>query len=369
MYLDNAATTPLTPQVKDYIISLLDIYQNPSSTYQLGIEAKKIITTARNNVAKFINADSKDIIFTSGGSANNALFIKGYSQRNKCGVLYSPTSHKSVLKCVESLKYKCPLRVNHTGKIDLQDLKECLAMDTAKKFVVIEYANSEIGTIQDVKQIVEICHFYNAIVYVDCTGSISQIPIDTKELNADGIGFSAHKLGALKGTGVLYKKSSIELESLIYGSQEQGLFGGTENTIGIAALGKAVEKYDYSSITPKNRDYVYEYILKNIPSSYLVGESISKNRLPHNLYVCFKGIQGESLMTLLDMDNIQVSTGSACASGDLAPSSTLVAIGMNKVDINSCIRMSFSGKETKDDLNYLCQKLKKNIETLRQFNK
>lgn len=369
MYLDNAATTPLKSEVKDYIISLLDTYQNPSSMYQSGVNAKQIITTARNNVAKFIKANPQDIIFTSGGSANNTLFIKGYTQRNECRVLYSPTSHKSVLKCVESLKHKCSLKVDYTGKIDIQNLKECLSIDTTKKLVVIEYANSEIGTIQDVKQIVDICHFYNAIVYVDCTGSISQIPIDIKMLNADGLGFSAHKLGALKGTGVLYKKTTIELEPLIYGTQEQGLFAGTENTIGIGALGKAIENYDYSSITSKNRDYIYEYILKNIPNSYLVGESIGKNRLPHNLYICFEGIQGETLMTLLDMDDIQVSTGSACSSGNLAPSSTLVAIGINKTDINSCIRMSFSGNETKDDLNYLCQKLKKNIETLRQFNK
>lgn len=369
MYLDNAATTPLTPQVKDYIISLLDQYQNPSSMYQSGVDTKQIITTSRNNVANFINANPQDIIFTSGGSANNTSFIKGYTQKNKCKVLYSPTSHKSVLKCVESLRYKCPLKVQNTGKIDIRDLKECLSMDTMKKLVVIEYANSEIGTIQDVKQIIEICHFYNAIVYVDCTGSISQIPVDVKYLDVDGLGFSAHKLGALKGTGVLYKKSSIELEPLIYGSQEQGLFGGTENVLGIAALGKAVENYDYSSITSENRDYVYSYILKNIPNSYLVGESIGKDRLPYNLYICFEGIQGESLMTLLDMDDIQVSTGSACSSGNLAPSSTLVAIGMNKTDINSCIRMSFSGNETKGSLNYLCQKLKKDIETLRQFNK
>lgn len=369
MYLDNAATTPLKSEVKDYMISLLDTYQNPSSMYQSGVNAKQIITTARNNVAKFIKANPQDIIFTSGGSANNTLFIKGYTQRNECRVLYSPTSHKSVLKCVESLKHKCSLKVDYTGKIDIQDLKECLSIDTTKKLMVIEYANSEIGTIQDVKQIVDICHFYNAIVYVDCTGSISQIPIDIRMLNADGLGFSAHKLGALKGTGVLYKKTTIELEPLIYGTQEQGLFAGTENTIGIGALGKAIENYDYSSITSKNRDYIYEYILKNIPNSYLVGESIGKNRLPHNLYICFEGVQGETLMTLLDMDDIQVSTGSACSSGNLAPSSTLVAIGINKTDINSCIRMSFSGNETKDDLNYLCQKLKKNIETLRQFNK
>ena len=368
MYLDNASTTPLKPEVKDYIISLLDTYQNPSSMYQSGIEAKKIITTARNNVAKFINANPEDIIFTSGGSANNTLFIKGYTQKNECKVLYSPTSHKSVLKCVESLKYKYPLKVDCTGKIDIQDLKECLSINTMKKLVVIEYANSEIGTIQDIKQIIETCHFYNAVVYIDCTGSISQIPVDVKMLNADGLGFSAHKLGALKGTGVLYKKPSIELEPLIYGSQEQDLFGGTENVIGIAALGKAVENYDYSSITSDNRDYIYNYIKNNISDSYLVGADL-EHRLPHNLYVCFKGIQGESLMTLLDMNGYQVSTGSACTSGDLTPSSTLLAISMNKKDVNSCIRITLNGNEKNAELDKFCETLKRCVETLRQLNK
>lgn len=367
MYLDNAATTPLKSEVKDYIISLLNTYQNPSSMYQSGVNAKQIITTARNNVAKLINANPENIIFTSGGSANNTLFIKGYTQRNECRVLYSPTSHKSVLKCVESLKYKCSLKVDYTGKIDLQDLKECLSIDTMKKLVVIEHANSEIGTIQDIKQIIEMCHFYNAIVYVDCTGSISQIPINIKELNVDGIGFSAHKLGALKGTGVLYKKSSIELEPLIYGSQEQGYFGGTENVIGIAALGKAVENYDYSFITSNNRDYIYNYIKNNIPDSYLVGADL-KYRLPHNLYICFKGIQGESLMILLDMNGYQVSTGSACTSGDLTPSSTLLAIKMNNGDINNCIRITLSGKEEITELNTFCKILKRCVKTLRQLN-
>lgn len=370
MFLDNASTTPLTPQVKQYIIDLLDQFYNPSSMYQSGVNAKQIITTARNNVAKFINADPQDIIFTSGGSASNTLAIKGYESIHNCIIYYSPLLHKSALKYIETLYYNTEqLKVDCNGLIDIMDFKNRMNSLKYNPFVIIEYANSEIGTIQNVKEIINITHKFNGIVYLDCTGSISTIPLDIKELNCDLAGFSAHKLGALKGTGVLYKKTTIELEPLIYGTQEQGLFAGTENTIGIGALGKAIENYDYSSITSKNRDYVYEYILKNIPNSYLVGESIGKNRLPHNLYICFEGIQGESLMTLLDMDDIQVSTGSACSSGNLAPSSTLVAIGINKTDINSCIRMSFSGNETKDDLNYLCQKLKKNIETLRQFNK
>lgn len=366
MYLDNAATTPLTPQVKDYIILLLDTYQNPSSIYQSGTIAKQVITTARNNVAKFINADSKDIIFTSGGSASNTLAIKGYIQKHNCTVLYSPIAHKSILKCVESIKNAYPLKVDQLGRIDADDLKDWL--DTKDKyFVILSYADSEIGTIQDIKRIIDLIHFYNGVVYVDCTGSISQIPLNVKDIKFDMAGFSGHKIHALKGIGVLYKKENIELEPLIYGSQEMGLSSGTENILGIASVGKAVENYNYHSITSKNRDYVYNYILQNIPDSYLVGTPIGKQRLPHNLYICFKGIQGESLLILMDMDNIQINTGSACSSGSQLPSSTLLAIGMDKEDINSCVRLSFSGSETQEELDYICEKLRKNVDTLRRM--
>ncbi len=368
MYLDNASTTPLTQEVKDYIISLLDTYQNPSSMYQSGVNVKQIISNVRNNVAKFIDANPENIIFTSGGSASNTLAIKGYTNKNKCMVLYSPIVHKSIIKCVESLRYKIPLKVDNQGFIDMQDLKESLSINSMKKLVVIGYADSEIGTIQDVYRIVKLAHFYNAKVYIDCTGSIPTIPVDVQSLDCDIVGFSAHKLGALKGTGVLYKKFDIELEPLIYGSQEQGLFGGTENIIGIASLGKSVENYDYSSTAITSRNYVSDYIIHNIPDAYLVGADFG-HRLSNNLYICFKGIQGESLMTLLDMNNIQVSTGSACTSGDLTPSTTLLAIGMDKEDINSCIRMSFSGNETKDELDYVCMKLCSNVKLLRDLNK
>lgn len=365
MYLDNASTTPLLPEVKDYIISILDNYQNPSSLYQSGSHSKQIITKARVNVANFINANPGNIIFTSGGSASNTLMIKGYVQKNDCMVFYSPIAHKSVLKCVESLEYKTPLKVDRRGYINIEILEHLLKQTFMKKLVVIDYANSEIGTIQDVQKIIEVCHNNEAMVYLDCTGSIGQIPVDVKELNVDAIGFSAHKLGALKGTGVLYKKSNIELEPLIYGSQEQGLFGGTENIIGIAALGKAVENYDYSSINSNARDRVLDYILRNILDSYLIGDI--SNRLPHNLYVCFKNVQGESLMILLDMNDIQVSTGSACTSGDLTPSTTLTAIGMDEDDMNNCIRITFSGNETNEELDNFCEILNKNVSLLRSL--
>lgn len=366
VYLDNASTTPLKPQVKEYITSLLDQFYNPSSLYGDGLISKDIIEKSRHNIAKFINARNGDIIFTSGGSASNTLAIRGYSQKNNCNILYMPTCHKSILKCVERIKRAYPLKVDSQGFVDLTDLREWL--DTHENYlVVIEYANSEIGTVQHVKQIIELCHFYNARVYIDCTGSISQIPVDIEYLNPDMIGFSAHKLGALKGCGVLYKKHHIELEPLIYGSQELGLFSGTENFIGIVALSKAIENYDYSSISSTNRNIVYSYIQKYIPDSHLIGAYFC-DRLPHNLYMCFEHVQGESLMILMDTDGIQISTGSACTSKDSSPSSTLLAIGLDKKLINNCIRISFSGNETQEELDFVCQKLKKNIELIRNMN-
>lgn len=369
IYLDNAATTKLTDSVKEYLISILDDFGNPSSMYSLSEKPKQIISNARQAVSKFINADSNDIYFTSSGSASNTLAVNGFWMKNDCTIFYSPIAHKSILKCVESYHNSIPLKVNKEGIIDIYDLEEYLDVCIDTPFVVIDYANSEIGTVQDIEQIIKITHLHNGVVYLDCTGSILTIPIDVKKLDVDMIGFSAHKLGGLKGCGVLYKKKDIVLEPLTYGSQEKGLFGGTENVLGIASLGKAVENYDYASISSANRDYVYDYIIRNIPDSYLVGVPIgSGNRLPHNLFMCFKGIEGESLMIMLDMNDIQVSTGSACNSNSINPSTALSAIGMNEQDIHSCIRLTFSGEETKQKLDYVCKTLKQCVESLRNFN-
>lgn len=369
IYLDNAATTPLTDSAKEYLISILDEWGNPSSLHSQGTKPRQIISEARQSVAKFINANSEDIYFTSGGSASNTCSIRGYYLKNDCTIFYSPIAHKSILKCVESYHNSISLEVNEEGIIDVHDLEEYLDACINTPLVVIDHANSEIGTIQNIEHIIKITHLHNGIVYLDCTGSIPTVPIDVKKLNVDMIGFSAHKLGGLKGCGVLYKKKDIELEPLIYGSQEKGLCAGTENVIGIASLGKAVEGYDYSSISSANRDYVYNYIVQNVQNSYIVGTSIeSGNRLSHNLFICFKGIEGESLLILLDMNGIQVSVGSACNAGSLSASTTLSAIGMDEQDIHSCIRLTFSGEETKEELDYVCETLKRCVESLRSFN-
>lgn len=365
IFLDNASTTPLSEDVKKYIISILDDYGNPSSRYSLGDTSKYIINQARNNVAKFINGELGNIIFTSSGSASNTLAIKGYVQKHNCCTLFSPIAHKSILKCVESCNnYIYPLTVSSDGTIDVCELDLLLKFLKKEAFVIIDYANSEIGTIQDVKAIVDTVHKYGGTIMIDCTGSIPSIPLDIKLLDADIITFSGHKLHALKGVGVLYKKPNIELESLVYGSQENGLFAGTENVLGIASLGKSVESYDYNSISSEGRDYVYNYIINNIKDCYLVGTPLGV-RLPHNLYMCFKGVTGESLMTLMDLNGIQISTGSACNNYSLTPSTILTAIGMKEKDINSCVRLTFRGDETKEELDWVCKKLKECVDRLR----
>lgn len=366
LFLDNAATTKLKPEVKDTIINLLDDFYNPSSLYSGGIEVRKIIEDTRKNVAKFINAKPENIYFTSSGSASNTLAIKGYKKPHT--IYYSPLLHKSALKCLDDEITAHKLRVNKCGLIDVSFLDNEIKDIEYPPLVIVEYANSEIGTIQNIKEISEIVHKHNGVIYVDCTGSISTIPLDVKKINIDVCGFSAHKIGSLKGCGVLYKKTEIELEPLVYGTQEKGLFGGTENVLGIAALGTAVKTYDYSSISNKQCTYVYDYIMKNILGSYLVGTDIEDHRLPHNLYMCFKGVRGESLMILLDMNGIQVSTGSACSSGSQQPSSTLTEIGMDEDDINSCIRITFSGDETMDEIQYFCTTLKNCVNQLRFFS-
>lgn len=375
VYLDNAATTPLTDSVKEYLISILDEWGNPSSLHSKGTKPKQIISESRKSIAKFINANEKEIYFVPSGSAGNTLAVKGLTsdntQENQYEVFYSPTAHKSMLKACESCRYHTPLKVNSDGEIDIIYLDDVLTRYNGwKPLVCIEASNSEIGTINDVITIGDIVHKHNGILVVDATGYIPsyQINMNLWKSYVDILTFSGHKLHALKGIGVLWKKNSVNLKPLVYGSQEQGLIGGTEATLNIASLGKAVQDYDYSSISSVNRDYVYDYIVKNIPNSYLVGSSIeSGNRLPHNLFMAFKGIEGESLMILLDMYGICVSVGSACSSGELTPSKTLVAIGIDEYDIHSCIRMTF-GEETQKEIDYVCKTLKQCVEKLRNFN-
>lgn len=374
-YFDNAATTPLLPQVKEYIIELLDNYGNPSSTvYTLGSDARDIINKARESVANFIHAKPSQITFTSSGSAANTLGIMGWVKNRKKTdslhhpIFYSSVCHKSIRLCAMDNK-GVPIIVDSKGVIKESDLKTLLLTNLTyllSPLVVLSMADSEIGTIQNIKKLTELCHFYNATVMVDVTGYIPSYEVDVNDLDCDILTFSGHKLGAMKGVGVLYKKDNIELSPLVYGSQENGLFGGTENVIGIASLGKSCEIYKdkYKTITNNQIEYLWSLINKSIPDVKLIGPNID-NRLPHNLFISIKGVVGEDLILLMDEQGYQISAGSACNTGSLIPSPTLVAIGLTGKEASSCIRITLSGEETKQELDDFCKELQLCVERLR----
>lgn len=372
-YLDYAATSPLSSTMQLFLCSMLGKFGNASSNYQIGIENRKIIDDTRNVVREFLNAKQGDIVFTHGGSCGNTLGIKGYIDKHECTVFYSPLLHKSALKCIEAnalLPEK--LKVDSKGFIDIDDFESRMNSLKYKPFVVVEWASSEIATIQDIKRLSDVVHRYGGTIMVDATGSVSTVRPDVDKYNIDILTFAGHKVGSLKGVGVLYKKSNIELEPLIYGTQENGYIGGTESVLDIASLDLAIQELDYDTVSSHDRDYVWNYIQKNIPESYLIGAPIGDNRLKGNLYVLFKNIEGEVLQILLDSQyNICISTGSACNSGSLIPSATLTAIGMSDVEAHSCIRLTFAHDShlSKDELDYVCESIRECVETLRNFSK
>lgn len=374
IYLDNASTKPLSDSTKQYIRELLESYGNPSSLYELGQKNKRIIEDIRKKVGYFINADLKksDIIFTSSGSASNTLAIRGFYQANYNSViLFSSVCHKSLYLCAKSYDNNHMIPADSQGLLNLDYLENKIKEYRNRKIlVVISAADSEIGTIQYVNKIDELCAKYGAYLYIDYTGFIPYYPVNIKKFKSTVmIGFSGHKLGALKGIGILYKPKNVKIEPLIYGKQEFGLCAGTENFIGIASLDK-IETFKYDQTIYKKRDYLWNQIETQIPDCYLLGPSIySKNRIPGNLYIMFKGVNAEGLLILLDMVDIQISTGSACSSRDSEISPTLKAINISKKDANSCIRISLSGTETKEELDYVVQQMKQSIKKLRNFQK
>lgn len=368
-YLDNAATMPLSSKMKEYLTSMLDVFGNPSSGHSEGVKSIRLIEEVREKVTRLIGADSHEsIYFTSSGSASNTLGIQGYTIAVKCNVLYSPIVHKSILKTICNLEEMygvnaTELKVDNYGNIDIDYLEQVLS-DSGDTLVVVEYANSEIGTIQNIKTISDIVHKHNGKLFVDCTGSISTIPLDVLGLNIDIATFSTHKIGALKGVGVLYKKTDIAMIPLVFGSQEQGLFGGTENVLGILSLGKAIDLLNYIK-TSQGRDFVWNNI-KELEGISLVGAPLDMNRLTNNLYVCIKDVRGSDIVALMDdVYKIQISTGSACNNGSPIPSTVALAIGLSEEEAGSCVRISFSGNETEDELKEFCKSFSACIRMLR----
>lgn len=367
MYLDNAATTPLLPEVKEEIIKWLDCYGNPSSVHEEGFKVKEKIKEVRSKVASFIHGNSDNIIFTSSGSAANNLVIRGLS--NKYLYLYTPTCHKSMRLCCENKPYHCPVQMTTKGMIDEDWLIQRIKKDSRKKIVFCyEMTNSEIGVCQNNQHIVNLIKEHHGIIVADATAYIPHYQLHVNIEGADFYTFSAHKIGALKGVGVVYYNSMEELQPLIFGSQERGLFGGTENVIGIISLGKAVENWQkYVNNNRVIAHYLSDEILNHVSNSYEISANF-ENKVSNIMMFCFKGVRGDELLELLSEDGFYVSTGSACNSGSLELSPTLLSIRMPESDIPCCIRISLSGNETSADIKKFVSSLKKNVEKLRMFD-
>lgn len=359
IYLDNAALEKPKDETLEYIFKIFkNQWYNPNSSYSNGIESRKIIEHTKNLIATEINCTVDELIFCSCGSEANSLATCGYIREHELSHFITSTiEHASILENPYGIKL---ITVDSQGLYDMNKISSI-----HDSLVSLQFANSEIGTIQNIKEITNVLHQNNCVVHTDAVAVFGKMKIDVNDLGIDMLSATSQKIGGILGAAFLYKKYDIEIEPMIFGHNT--LRGGTANVPAIAALGYAVEHISYHSNPSHNRDYVYNYIVNNIPDSYLVGAPL-KHRLPHNLYICFKGVKSEFLMTLMDLNGCNISTGSACNSGSPFPSQTLLAIGMNADDIYSCVRITFNGSETIEELDYFCKKLKENVEILRCFS-
>jgi cysteine desulfurase len=361
IYLDNAATTKPKKVVIDAINEcLIETWGNPSSLHTLGKAAKNVVDENRKIVADFIGAKPEEIIFTSGACEANSLAICGYLNCHDEELITTGIEHKSIINIAKEEKYDAwTIPVDRNGDVDLQYLEKGLqAFPLEKPLVSIQYANNEIGTIQDMKHISEIVHYYGGILHTDATQIMPNWKIDVSGI--DMLSFSGQKIGAPKGIGVLYVRDGIELKPIIYGSQEKSRRGGTENVPYIAGLGAAIKelKYGYSDV----KDYFIKRVLAEIGDTRLIG---SEYRLKNNASICFHGISGELLLLMLNERGIYASAGSAC---NHEPSHVLKAIGLSDDDIASTVRFTF-GDQTKDDVDFVVDNLVEIVGILRKFKK
>lgn len=366
-YLDEASTTQPKSEVVEVVTDILkNTWGNPSSRHSFGHDARYEVDNARKVIADFIGANESEIIFTSGACESNSMAIIGYLKKNHGMFFTTEIEHKSIINCSKTVSTEY-IPVDNDGLIDLSLLNSILGdYYNRNKLVSIQFANNEIGTIQDMEQISHIVHSNNGVLHTDATQIISDRPIDVKELGIDMMSFSGQKFGAPKGIGVLYIKEGIQLEPIIYGAQENSLRGGTENVAFIVGMAKAVELIEYPSIY--GVDYFLEKLKSKINDIYVIGDKFF--RLKNNLSICFKGIESNTLVSCLSVDGILVSTGSACNSNSIEPSYVLKAIGVPEEDIYSVIRITTNfDKLTIEEIEDITDKIKMNVETLRSISR
>lgn len=375
IYLDNAATTQVKQEVLDEMLPYFrDNFSNPSAVYSFAQEGKKAVDYARKQSADLIGAKPEEIYFTAGGSESDNWALKAtaeaYASKGK-HIITSKIEHHAILHTCEYLEKRgyevTYLDVDSDGKVKLEDLKNAIRKDTI--LISIMTANNEIGTIQPISEIGKIAHENGILFHTDAVQAYGHIPINVDEMNIDMLSASGHKLGGPKGIGLLYIRKGVKIKSFVHGgAQERSRRAGTHNTPGIVGIGTAASlagKYMNENIEKetKLRDYLIDRVLNEIPYSRLNGHRT--DRLPGNANFCFRFIEGESLLILLDQLGVCASSGSACTSGSLDPSHVLLAIGLPHEIAHGSLRLSLSEETTKEDIDYVVDELKKIIERLR----
>lgn len=357
IYLDHAATTPICEAAKEVIRKHLNDFGNPSSSHELGRQARVLIEDARERIAKCVNAEPDEIYFTSGGSEANTWAL------NQFNAISSNIEHHSInTNCCFPVKNDGVVNLNECWGIDLwlTDLVSCM------------YVNNELGTIQPIREIAQIAHNKYKWFHTDVVQAMSYLKIDVKDLDCDMLSASGHKFGALKGVGFLYvSKDGPDFNPLIYGGkQEQGIRGGTENVLGIiamaAALEDTVEHMEERNTWIKHlRDKLLDKLLR-IPDSHLNGSL--ENRVPGNINIRFDGVSGSRLVTLCSLYGVYISSGSACNEGIAEPSHVLKAIGLTDEEALSSVRITIGHENTEEDIDTAADIIIKLVERIRLEN-
>jgi cysteine desulfurase len=379
VYMDYSAGKPVDSRVlKEMMPYMESLYGNPSSLYKFGQEAKRALEESRTKVAKLINAEKPEtIIFTSGATESNNLAIKGTAIRNKTQgtrILTSSIEHISIINACKSLVKEgfqvVFLPVDKFGLLDLEKLEN--EIDDKTPLVSIVYANSEIGTIQPIREISKIVHGKNAYLHVDATAACGQVPIDVKNEGIDLLTISSNDMYGPKGVGALYLKEGVRIAPILHGGgQERGLRSGTENVPGIVGLAKATEIAQDEMQTESKRliilrDSLIRGLLDPIPSSFLNGHPTM--RLPDNVSVRYSFIEGESILLSLDLMGVYASSGSACTAKTLQPSHVLLAIGLKHEEAHGSLMLTLGKQTTQEDVDYVTNLMPGIIERLRKIS-
>lgn len=373
VYVDNNATTKVDEDVLNEMIPYLkESFANPSSLYESGKQTRKAINNARTNVAKLLNAEDDEIIFTASATESNvtAIMSAARNSNGKKRIITSKMEHASILETMnylESIGFDIVyLDVDDKGRISSEDLKNAINEDTF--LIAIMYANNELGNIYPIKEFCQIAHEHNILFHCDCTQAVGKIKVDVKDLGVDTVAFSGHKIHAPKGVAALYVKNGTPYTPLIFGHQENNKRGGTENVPYIVGLGKAASKIvenNYQDIEKVRelRDYFEEQIKSKIDGIHIYGDV--EHRIPNTSNIAFQNADGNELAIILEANNINLSNGSACNTTEPKPSDVLVACHANLKEYFP-IRVSFDINNTKEQVDYFVNKLVMNVNMLRR---